>query len=115
VADLFDDLQHGYLVESSVSVSEARLLIRHARGKKFDPEVVDVFLHITEPQRPTLPTSRVLHTVELEAGMGLAADLVSTRGLLMLTAGQILSARLIDKIRSFEAADGHPLLLQVRL
>ena len=114
VADLFDDLQHGHLVESVVSVSEARTLIRHARGKKFDPEVVDVFLHITEPQPPAPPTSRLLHSVALEAGLVLAADLVSARGLLMLPAGHCLSARLIDKLRSFEATDGHRLMLQVK-
>jgi hypothetical protein len=53
-------------------------------------------------------------TADLEAGMVLAADLLSPRGLLMLTAGQALSQRLIDRIREFESRNPEPLMLQVR-
>ena len=55
IVDAFDDLQNGHLVETPLSMQEARIVIRHGRGTQFDPEVVDVFLHITEPSRPKAP------------------------------------------------------------
>lgn len=81
---------------------------------QLDPEVVDVFLHITAPAPPPQPNWRLVGTADLQAGMVLAADLVSPRGHLMLTAGQALSERLILRIREFEARNPEPLLLQVR-
>jgi len=39
---------------------------------------------------------------------------LSPRGHLMLTAGQALSERLIQRIREFESRNPEPLLLQVR-
>jgi HD-GYP domain-containing protein (c-di-GMP phosphodiesterase class II) len=113
VADTFDAVQHGLLVESAASTAQARLLVRHGRGTQFDPEVVDVFLHITEPQQPHAPTSVRLSTAQLQPGMVLAAELVSSQGLLMLTRGQRLSADLIHRIRQFESRDGGQLALQI--
>jgi response regulator RpfG family c-di-GMP phosphodiesterase len=106
VADAFDDLQNGHLSATPATREEARTLIRHGRGTQWDPEVVDVFLHLTEPKRPHSAPPRVLPTAELEAGMTLARDLVSARGVLMLTAGHVLTASLITRIREFEAREG---------
>lgn len=115
VADTFDDLQSGALVDARATAAEARTLIQRARGVQLDPDVVDVFLHITAPAPPPPPTWQLLGTADLKAGMVLAADLVSPRGLLMLTAGQALSERLIQRIREFESRNpDEPLLLQVR-
>ena len=115
VADTFDDLQNGHLVEPGVSVAEARTLMRHLRGVQFDAEVLDVFLHITEPERPKVVDSLVLGASGLEPDMVLAQDLVSTRGILMLTAGHRLTPSLIRRIREFEAREGGKLEIHIRL
>ncbi|MFO1271051.1 MAG: response regulator [Rubrivivax sp.] len=114
VADAFDELQSGHLCAGGVSRQEARALLRQGRGSRFDPEVVDVFLHITEPARPREPPSRALGTGALEAGMVLARDLVSARGMLMLTAGHRLSPALIARIRDFEQHQGERIEIHVR-
>jgi response regulator RpfG family c-di-GMP phosphodiesterase len=113
VADAYDDLQHGHLAEARLSVPEAHTLMRAARGTQFDPKVLAVFLQLTEPERPRL-TSLPLHSRQLEPGMVLALDLVSPRGLLMLTAGHVLTTSLIARIREFELRDGGKLEVHVK-
>jgi response regulator RpfG family c-di-GMP phosphodiesterase len=114
VADTYDDLQQGQIVDSQLSAAEARTLMRQARGTQFNPEVLDVFLQMTEPQapRPPPPMLRV-PSVALEAGMVLAADLVSSRGVLMLTKGHRLTSSLIARMREFEAREGGALQISV--
>lgn len=114
VADTHDAVQAGLLVEATASATQARALIRHGRGTQFDPEVVDVFLHITEPQRPQAQAAVRLTTAQLLPGMVLASELLSSQGLLMLTRGQILTRDLITRIREFESRDGGQLVLQIR-
>jgi response regulator RpfG family c-di-GMP phosphodiesterase len=115
IADTFDDLQSGHLVESALSAGEARTVIRHGRGTQFDPEVVDVFLHITEPERPKSPAAAVvITTAQLEVGMALAKDLMSTSGVLMLVAGHVMTAELIRRVREFELREGGKLVLSIK-
>ena len=76
--------------------------------------MVDVFLHITEPQRPQAQTAVRLTTNQLVPGMVLASELLSSLGLLMLTRGHVLTQDLITRIRDFETRDGGQLVLQIR-
>jgi hypothetical protein len=72
-------------------------------------------LHITEPERPKPPTAAIpMTTDQLEPDMVLAKDLVSTTGVLMLTAGQSVNALLIRRIREFELREGGKLVLHIR-
>lgn len=114
VADAFDELQSTQLASVAASREEARKLMRAARGTQFDPEVLDVFLQITEPAKPKAQPSLVLPTESLEADMVLSRDLVSARGVLMLTAGHRLSASLITRIREFEHREGGKLQIHIR-
>lgn len=112
IADAFDDLQNGHLAEARLNALEARTVMRRARGTQFDPEVLDVFLHLTEPAPPAVRVPPLL-TSALEPGMVLSQDLISGRGLLMLTAGHKLTASLIARIREFEAREGSVLEVSV--
>jgi response regulator RpfG family c-di-GMP phosphodiesterase len=114
IADAYDELQTGQLADISVTPQEARTLMRRSRGQQFDPEVLDAFLDMTEPNRPVSQDSVTLPTADLMSGMVLATDLVSARGILMLTAGQQLTASLIQSIRSFEQREGSHLQLNIR-
>jgi response regulator RpfG family c-di-GMP phosphodiesterase len=115
IADTFDDLQNGHLVATPATPLEARTLMRHARGTQFDPELLDVFLHITEPEKPkAAPPVLLLPSAALEPEMVLARDLVSSRGILMLTAGHRLTPSLIRRICDFEAREGGRLDIHIR-
>lgn len=113
VVDVFDELQNGHLIEAPMSVQEARTVIRHGRGTQFDAEIVDVFLHITEPQRPKASPEVQLTSALLEPSMVLARDLVSPTGALMLAAGHVLTASLIQKIQEFDRRMGGKLAIHV--
>ncbi len=114
VADTFDDLQQGQIVEAQLSAAEARLLMRQARGTQFNPEVLDVFLQMSEPRAaPTPAPALPVPSAALEPGMVLAGDLVSTRGVLMLTKGHRLTASLIARMREFETREGGTLQILV--
>jgi response regulator RpfG family c-di-GMP phosphodiesterase len=106
IADTFDDLQQGAVVDTRLSATEARTLMREGRGTQFDPEVLDVFLHITEPEPPKRTYDLKLPSAALDAEMVLSRDLVSPQGLLMLSAGHRLSPSLIQRIREFEQRCG---------
>ena len=114
VADAYDDLQHGTVAGTPTSAAEARLLMRPSRNLQFDPEVLDVFLHITEPQKPSVEARLVLGCDALEPDMVLGSDLISGRGVLMLTAGHRLTPALIRRIREFELREGSKLELHIR-
>ncbi|MGC4395848.1 HD domain-containing phosphohydrolase [Hydrogenophaga sp. T2] len=114
VVDAFDELQHGHLVESAMSPQEARTMIRHGRGHQFDPEVVDVFLHITEPEFGRSRAEVCLKSGQLEPGMVLARDLLSPTGALMLSAGHVLGAALIERIQAFDLKVDGQLLIHVK-
>ncbi|MBI3368002.1 MAG: response regulator [Burkholderiales bacterium] len=114
IADAFDELQNGAIAGTPVTALEARTLMRVGRGQQFDPEILDVFLHITEPQKPKVEQRLMLGCDALEPDMVLAGDLVSGRGVLMLTAGHRLTPTLIRRIREFEVREGSKLELPIR-
>jgi hypothetical protein len=114
IADAYDELQTGHLADISVTPQEARTLMRRSRGQQFDPEALDAFLDLTEPNRAAGNDALTLSTVDLMPGMVLATDLISARGILMLTTGQQLTASLIQSIRSFEQREGSHLQLNIR-
>jgi response regulator RpfG family c-di-GMP phosphodiesterase len=114
VVDVFDELQNAHLVDTAMSMQEARTFIRHGRCTQFDPEVVDVFLHITEPQRSKSAAEVLLTSARLESSMVLARDLVSPSGVLMLAAGHVLTASLIRKVQEFDQRLGGKLAIYVR-
>ncbi len=114
VADAFDELQYGHLVEGSLSMQDACTVIRRGRGAQFDPEVVDVFLHITQPQRPRAAAEVRIDAALLEPGMVLARDLVSPTGALMLAAGHVLTAALIQRVQAFDHRIGGRLVIHVK-
>jgi response regulator RpfG family c-di-GMP phosphodiesterase len=115
VADAFDYMQRGMLVENRLTATETRTLMRQARGTQFCPEVLDVFLHITEPEKAKPRAAAMLvPTSALESGMELAEDLVSGRGILMLTAGHVFTPSLIVRVREFELREGSPLKIRIK-
>ncbi|MDP1532570.1 MAG: two-component system response regulator, partial [Rubrivivax sp.] len=68
----------------------------------------------SEPQRAKSRAEVLMGSADLEAEMVLARDLVSTTGVVMLTAGHVLSTALIARVRQFEAREGGSLKIYVR-
>ncbi len=106
VADAFDDLQNSHSAAARLTAVEARKALKLGRGTRFDPVVLAAFASLTEPARPAMAP---LPSVALQSGMVLSADLLSSNGMLMLSAGHELTASLIERLRDFEARQGEPL------
>jgi response regulator RpfG family c-di-GMP phosphodiesterase len=114
VCDTFDELQNGHLVQPPLTREEARFMLQRGRGTQFDPAVLDAFIAMTEP-RPVAPSAvRALRVDQLEGGMVLARDLFSGGGMLMLTAGHVLTPALIRRIGEFEQREKSRLVAHVQ-
>lgn len=100
VADCYDDLTIGHLNGKSLTPAEARTIISHGRGTQFDPEVVDAFLQILLQATPAVdPAPFYIRCSDLKPGMVLAQDFMSGEGLVLLTAGRVLTEELIHRIQ----------------
>ena len=115
VVDTFDDLTHGHLTGAALTEAEARTLLQRGRGTQFDPEVIDVFLHITQVEKPKPIRLEPVTPEHLQPGMALGKDLLSKEGVLLLSAGHVLTADMISRIRKYEKTEALNLTLDIRV
>jgi response regulator RpfG family c-di-GMP phosphodiesterase len=107
LASDYDNMQIGTLTSSHLSPEEARIIIVHSSGKRYDPEVVNAFVDLlsdtsrkqAEKERPA---EIALPARELQVGMRLSRDLITPSGLLILSAEHVLDQRIISRIINFE-------------
>ena len=105
----FVELQRGLILERQMNSDEALLYLRQYAGKLYDPELIEDFIKVCAMVSDiTLadPDVKVMGTRELAAGMILARNLNADNGMLLLNAGKVLSAPLVEKLISFEAMEG---------
>lgn len=115
VADTYDDLQIGHLSSTPLSAADARSMIARGRGTQFHPEVVDVFLQMLLKAAPVADAPpRMLRTAQLQPGMILARDLLSSEGAVLLAADHMLTAELIKRLRLREGRDGVEVILPIK-
>ncbi|WP_418318136.1 HD domain-containing phosphohydrolase [Piscinibacter sakaiensis] len=117
----YDNLQIGMLAPRESTPKEALAVIVAARGKRYDPWIVDAFAELVADVAenltvadPAAPHEIVLSAGGLAEGMLLARDLVAPNGVMMLSAGFPLDSRLISKIAAFERSIGEKLTIYIR-
>lgn len=118
VASDYDAMQIGTLVQRKLTAEEARTLIVHGSGKRYDPQVVQAFMLVLVPpvavvQERSRREREISDSSLLQPGMVLSRDLITPSGLLMLSAEHVLDARLIQKIRDFERVGALQLRISV--
>jgi len=110
----YDGLVQGGLTSKRLSDTDARQFIFRAKGKRYDPSVVDAFLgQETKPEELGID-DRELTTYELLPGMVLSRDLISRDSVVLLTTNYVLTERLIQQLKDFERTEGHRLTLFVK-
>src|SRR3546814_4322889 len=89
---------------------EALVYIRKYAGKLYDPGMVEDFVtacgEYLDDVTLSDPTVQVMTTRDLTAGMTLARNLNADNGMLLLNAGKVLSAPLVEKLIAFESMEG---------
>ena len=119
LASDYDNMQIGTLTQAKLKPEEARIIVVHSSGKRYDPQVVTAFLALFEAPKLEAVRKDTIREValgidDLKPGMVLSRDLVTPSGMLMLSAGHQLDARLIGKIASFLRLGGADMVVNVR-
>lgn len=119
VASDYDNMQIGTLTQAKLKPEEAKIIVVHSNGKRYDPKVVAAFLALfEEPKSEALRKESIKEVAlainALQPGMVLSRDLITPSGMLMLSAGHKLDARLIEKIASFLRLGGADMVVNVR-
>jgi len=104
VANDFDALLRGSLVEGQMSAAEARAFLNKGSGSRYDPRVVELMLQWIDANPAAGRVTEDLRVIyeDLRPGMVLAQDLVSADGILLLSRDHVLDARMIERIAQFE-------------
>lgn len=116
IANDYDALLAGSFMSKQLTETEAREFLLEGRGKRYDPKVTDVFLEMlggVDTLSYAGPEMKISASA-LRRGMGLARDMVSSEGLLLLSKDYLLDDAMIEQIRSFEQAEGRALVIYVR-
>ncbi|QXE11498.1 MULTISPECIES: HD domain-containing phosphohydrolase [Pseudomonas] len=115
----FVELQRGLILERHLNSDEALLYLRQYAGRLYDPDLVEDFIQVCAAFLGDVtladPSVKVLTTRDLAAGMILARNLNADNGMLLLNAGKVLSALLVEKLIAFEAMEGGKYQIFVKL
>ncbi|MEE1886716.1 HD domain-containing phosphohydrolase [Pseudomonas carassii] len=114
----FVELQRGLILERQMNSDEALLYLRKYSGRLYEPALLEDFVDVCATFLSDLtladPEVRVCATRDLVSGMVLARNLNADNGMLLLNAGKVLSAALVEKLIAFESMEGGKYCIFVR-
>lgn len=114
VANDYDGLQIGAISALHFKPEEALRAMEKARGARYDPQVLDALNAVVQAPHKPARIEREVAVSQLEPGMVLAREFVHRDSMPLLTEGQVLSDRLIERIQAYAAAQGGELTMYVK-
>lgn len=105
VANDYDALQIGTLVQRPLKPAEAIDFLIENRGKRYDPAAVDAFVTLLADTQSNVVKEVPLRTMHLKPGMVLTRDLMHRDGYLLLTHGSVLSPEIISQLIKLEETE----------
>ncbi|ANC82036.1 response regulator [Pseudomonas putida] len=115
----FVELQRGLILERQMNSDEALLYLHKYAGRLYDPALLEYFVQVCASLHSDLtlvdPEVQVCTTRDLAPGMVLARNLNADNGMLLLNAGKVLSAALVEKLVAFESMEGGKYCIFVRV
>lgn len=114
VANDYDSLQVGTLVQRPLKPAEALDFLVENRGKRYDPAAVDAFVPMIAETLKTGPVEIPLRTMHLKPGMVVSRDLMHRDGYLLLATGSVLKAEIIAQLERMEQVEQHHLTVYIR-
>ena len=106
VVNDYDGLQHGMLFDKRLSEGEAKAMLVHARGKRYDRNVVDAVVDLLGGAPQESRPETLVAPVDLRPGMVLAHDLAGRDGALLLAADYLLDGVIIRQIQEYARREG---------
>jgi len=114
VANEFDGLLSGELLQRKYSKLEAMEYLSGQRGKLYDTRVVDAFLKILKYEKVSTSVAHEKVSVDkLVPGMRLSEGLTTRKGAFLLPSGHILDTKVIEKIKQISHVSESPLCIAV--
>jgi response regulator RpfG family c-di-GMP phosphodiesterase len=114
VANDYDALQMGTLVNRSLKPTEALAFLIENRGKRYDPTVVDAFAGLMAESLKNVIVEVPMRLSQLKPGMVLSRDLLHRDGYLLLAKEHAVDAKIIEQLQDIERSEQHPLTLYIR-
>lgn len=112
----FEGLQSGVIVRERMLPGQAAELIKLQANLRYDPQVVESFLVLLEDPsklRGAVPYVQIAGS-QLRAGMHLADDLRTSRGVLLMTKGSVVSDYQVAIVRRYEAQEEAPFTIMIQ-
>ncbi|HYD81132.1 MAG TPA: HD domain-containing phosphohydrolase [Paucimonas sp.] len=113
VACDYDHLQAGTLAPYKLSPDTAKANILNGAGTLYDPRVVEAFEEVLSGADSADMRDMPVSASELQAGMTLSRDLITHDGLLLLSAGYVLTPRLVEQITDIDQAEGGRMAIHI--
>ena len=114
VVNDYDGLQLGILAEKRMTPDEAMALLVQARGKRYDPQIVDAFVEMIDNLGEEIVHEKAVSHADLKVDMVLSRDLVSREGALLLSADAILDVNLVKQIQEYARREDHAIMTYIR-
>ena len=114
MANDYDSLQIGTLVQRPLRPEEALTYLVDNRAKRYDPAVVDAFAKQLAETQKSGPTELPMRSMHLKPGMVLNRDLNHQDGYLLLVKGSRLTAEIIGQLVKLEQSEQQTLTLYIR-
>lgn len=109
----YDNLQIGVLTPKRVHPDDAKNLIIHGAGSRYDEKVVTAFKQVFGAATEDVEMQEVT-TRHLLPGMVLFSDVISREGMLLLPADHVLDEHLIENLRLYDASGSSKLAIRIR-
>lgn len=113
LANDYDGVQIGTVLSKRLNQSEAIAYITEGRGKRYDPQVVDVFAGMMDGQGSAAVVEMEIKSPQLKAGMVLSRDLVSHEGVMLLSRDYVLNDIIIEQICNFQRSAGRAMPIYI--
>jgi hypothetical protein len=114
VANDYDALQAGTLVQRPLKAEEALTFLIDNRGKRYDPRVVDCFVQLLAETGKKSVTEVPVGALHLRPGMVLARELNHHDGYLLLAKGSTLTKEIINQLVKLESTEQQHYTLYIR-
>jgi response regulator RpfG family c-di-GMP phosphodiesterase len=114
VANDYDSLQRGHLMNRRLTPDEALSFIQQARGKRYDPQIVDAFVEMMGGSlKQDTERDIAIEPKDIKDGMVLSRDLLAKDGMLLLAKDNVLDSKLRIKLLNHQRVDGESIIVYV--